>query len=342
MKFAIATHSFLLAIEFDRQWRPISHSVLGTGYHYGIGLCYAPSNQSALRFTAYRGGPALAEQVDRELITYQNDLNFTKVAVQKLDESFDDIHQISQVDSGIYLANTGRNSLVYLSNDGSRQEHFFSQVDYDYNHVNSVFPYGDKVLVMLHNKAHKESEVVVLKHDRDNGFIQEKNISLWEIGCHNLYVEGEQLFYNGSRENRIVQADLARSCIMQTIKLEGHTKGLSVTDHHILIGMSEHTVRDLRARSKGFIVIIDKASFAVIATVDINFPDLPHPVGNINEIRNLSTQDMAHRFQRNVPLDWAKIKMAESQRWQHKTFQIKTTALKPLRRLKQKMLGYKK
>lgn len=342
MKFAIATHSFLLMIEFNQQWQPINHHVLGTGYHYGIGLRYTTTNQPAAYFTAYRGGATLAEQNERELITYRNDQPLTKVAVQKLDDSFEDIHQISQMERGIYLANTGRNSLVYLGTDGTRHEHFFSKRNDDYNHINSVLPYGSKVLTMLHNKAHKESEVVVLNHDYQAGFIQEKNISLWEIGCHNLYVAGKQLFYNGSRENRFVQADLSQSRITQTIKLEGHTKGLSVTDHHILIGMSEHTVRDLRARSKGFIVVIDKATLAVIATVDINFPDLPHPVGNINEIRNLSQPDMAHDLLHTVPLDWAKIKMAESQRWQHKTFQFKTTALKPLRRLKQKLLGYTK
>jgi hypothetical protein len=341
MKFAVATHSFLLVIEFDQQWRPINHQVLNTGYHYGIGLCYSPTAQAATHFVSYRGGPTLAEQVDRELITYQNNQEFTKVSAQKLDESFEDIHQISQTNTGIYIANTGRNSLVYLSNDGKRQEHFFGQINYDYNHVNSVFPYGDKILVMLHNKAHKESEVAVLKHNHNSGFSQEKSFSLWEIGCHNVYVDGKQLFYNGSRENRFVQADLAQSCITQIIKLDGHTKGISVTDQYILIGKSEHTVRDLRARSKGFLVIIDKSTLAVTTTVDINFPDLPHPVGNINEIRNLSTPDRAHDFG-GPPFNWSTVTMAESQNWQHRAFRLKTTALKPLRRLKQRLLNYTK
>lgn len=342
MKFAVATHSFLLAIEFDQQWRPVHHQVLGTGYHYGIGLYCPQADQPATQFIAYRGGPALAEQIDRELITYQNVQNFPKVAVQRLDESFDDVHQLSQSAGGIYLANTGRNSLVYLANDGKRHEHFFDNLNYDYNHVNSVFPFGDKVLVMLHNKAHKESEVVVMSYDGHHGFTRGKSFSLWEIGCHNLYVEGRHLFYNGSRENRFVQADLARSRINQTIRLDGHTKGMSVSDSHILIGMSEHTVRDLRARSKGFLIVIDKSTLAVVATVDINFPDLPHPVGNINEIRNLSTPDRAHHLCETAPLNWAKVTMAESQQWQHKLFQMKTTILKPLRRLKQKLLGYQK
>jgi hypothetical protein len=342
MKFAVATHSFLLTIEFDQQWRPIDHQVLGTGYHYGIGLCCSQNNQPATHFTAYRGGPALAEQVDRELITYQNSQNFPKVAVQRLDESFDDVHQIAQSTEGLYLANTGRNSLVYLANDGRRHEYFFDDLNYDYNHVNSVFPYGNKMLVMLHNKAHKESQVVVMNHDQRHGFTRDKSFSLWEIGCHNVYVEGKQLFYNGSRENRFVQADLAHSRINQTIRLDGHTKGMSVSDGHILIGMSEHTVRDQRARSKGYLVVIDKSTLAVTATVDINFPDLPHPVGNINEIRNLSAPDRAHDFGGAPAFNWSKVTMAESQQWQHKLFQVKTTTLKPLRRLKQKLLGYQK
>ena len=56
MKFAIATHSFLLGIEFDQWWQPVNHWVIGTGYHYGIGLCYNPASQSPTHFTAYRGG----------------------------------------------------------------------------------------------------------------------------------------------------------------------------------------------------------------------------------------------------------------------------------------------
>ncbi len=339
MKFVVATHSFLLALEVDPAWHVVNHALLSSGYHYGIGLLPdTVQHHNVSHFVAYRGGNTLKEQNDRKLISFKNSPSWEQESATVLGEGFEDIHQVICANNGIYIANTGHNSIVYLADDASQQEYFFGNLTHDHNHVNSIFSYGEVLLVMLHNKAHKETELAMLRHDRAKGFAFATTLSLWNIGCHNIYVEDQFLYYNASREQQIVVVDIPRNQIAHKIQLDGHTKGMSVVGNHMIVGVSEHTVRDLRSTSKGHLVVIDKESLTQITTIDINFPDLPHPVGNINEVRCISDKDLAHTVNPQPAVDLSKLTLARSSRLRHLAFQATTIALKPVRRMKHKVM----
>lgn len=282
MRFAIATHSFLLVITLDKDWTVKEYKVLNTGHHYGIGLC----NQGKGKLICDFGG--------KDLIVFEKDEPFSLLGSISTGGQHGKVHQVCYANDGIYLANTEYNSIIYQSLvDKSFHEYFFDSVRYDRNHINSVFPDKQRIVVLLHNHF-APSEVAVLRHDRTEGFQFQKRISLWHSGCHNIYLDDHRLMYNASAKGLFVTVDLPKRKIERILRFPGHTKGLCIIDKHILIGFSDHAVREARTTSRGHLAVIDKESLDIVKTVDVNFPDLPHPVGNVNEIRCLTETDYAH------------------------------------------------
>lgn len=278
MQYLVSTHAYLFLYDFDEYWRIKARTTINTDHHYGIALIsddplhfVAKSHKSQL--TEYR--MSSGDIIDSDVFLHKDN---------------DHVHQLTYANDGIYVANTFYNSVTYQTLDGSvRQEYHFYNSNTDTNHVNSVFPCGDLVLVMLHNHKQK-SQVWVLEHDLRRGFTPRHVIHLPDPSCHNVFVDDRHLYYCASGSRRFIVVDYRKQRIVQDILASGHTKGLSVTDNHLVIGVSEHAEREARRSSRGQLLVLDRRRFGIVAMIDLNDEG---NVGNVNEIRSVSLPELA-------------------------------------------------
>ena len=340
MIFAVATHSFLVIIDLDTDWQIQSYKLLNTGYHYGMamverGIGNSVAQQNSAQIVIYRGGESVSQQNDPQLVIFEAGNSFDRIGSIPLGGNIGDVHQLAYANGGIYITNTKYNSLIFQSLEtDKRHEYSFESVSQDRNHVNSVYPCGDQIVVMLHNLARQESELAILRHHLAKGFTLEQRLSLWNLACHNVFFDNDHLLYNASQALSLVAVDIKKDRVIKRLSFEGHSKGMSVTQDYVVIGLSEHTFRDKRSTSKGHLVVIDRRSLSPMATIDLNFPLLPHPIGNINEIRCLSGGELAHG--RSTPLNshWSSLRLAKRNAFYHHLYQLQTKFLLPARRVK--------
>jgi hypothetical protein len=298
MRYLVSTHSFLIALTLDEDWQVQAHHVLARGHHYGVALLDKDK--------------FLAKHDNKELWLYSSEESFDVVDKMPLYKETGQVHQIACQHGGLYIANTEYNNILFqpLENSAVQQYHF-EDVSYDLNHFNSIFPCGDRVLALLHNHGKKESEIAILKHNLTSGFVLEKKLSLWHQGCHNIFVDDHYLVYNASAAGKFVVVDLHKEKISHQLTFPGHVKGLSVMPGYYVIGYSDHVSRDQRYTSKGHLAVIDRKTFTVVATIDLNFSSLPHPVGNVNEIRCISGEELGHARTTWVEIDWSSMKLSD-------------------------------
>lgn len=278
MQYLVATHAYLFLYDFDEYWRIKDRKTINVDHHYGIALI----SEDPLHF--------VAKSHKSELTEYNMNGREMKDSGVFLHKDNDHIHQMTYANDGIYVANTFYNSVTYQTLDGSvRQEYHFYNSNTDTNHVNSVFPCGELVLVMLHNHKRK-SQIFVMEHDLSRGFAPRHVIHLPDPSCHNVFVDDRHLYYCASGSRRFIVVDYRKRKIVKDILAIGHTKGLSVTDNHVLIGVSDHAEREARRTSRGQVLVLDRRKFAVAAMIDLNGEG---NVGNVNEIRSISQPEHA-------------------------------------------------
>lgn len=306
MVYLVGTHSFLLAVELNKEWGVEDYTVIDTGHHYGLALC-----DGAGEFLAKR--PATG---GREVTIYSGEKPYSKTGARTVDGVLRS-HQMAIANGGLYIANSGFNSVVFEDfSRGVRHEFHVNGFDYDHNHVNSVFPCADEVYVLLHNlRRLRPSQVLLLRHDINKGFEWEATTDLWHSGCHNVFVDDRFMFYNSSQNGEFVAVDLDSQQVVHSVPYSGHTKGLSVVGDHFVIGVSEHAERDARNRTRAYLSVIDRQDLAPIARIDLNFDDLPHPPGNVNEVRALSAHDEAHARQTALARDWGSLQLSRKSRF---------------------------
>jgi hypothetical protein len=163
---------------------------------------------------------------------------------------------------------------------------------------------------------------VLLQHDFSKGLALRQRLSLWHENCHNVFFDEARLYYNASLAKRLVAVDLERERVSKKLSFaritsdmpvnSGHVKGISVTKDHLVVGVSEHTTREKRPTSKGYLAVVDRHSLSTLAVIDLNFPDLPHPIGNINEVRCLSGGELGQSRSASSKVDWSVIRLAKS------------------------------
>jgi hypothetical protein len=319
------------------------YQIINRGYHYGVGLNTTisstdPVNQEII---AYRGGASLERQDQPTLMLYRGQA-FNQYRKVDLGKGFGDVHQMACANQGVFLTNTAFNSLVFFDfEEDLTQKFIFDDAETDQNHVNSVLPFQGKVIVVLHNRGKKESEIVVLAHSRGTGFVVEERKSLWHLGCHNIYLDHDFLYYNASRKHELFRINLDDSSQRQGVHFPGwHTKGLSVDQDFLVIGLSEHTLREKRSTARGKLAVVDRNRFKIVTTIDLNFPELPHPVGNINEVRCISGEELGHDLSETLEIKWSQVDFLDDQPVRLWALRLKTFLMLPLRRIKAKLFGW--
>lgn len=346
MIFAVGTHSFLIVVALDENWEVQKHQVLSKGYHFGVGIMnYNRSNGDRVfnrvgtKMLVYRGGKSVYEQNQKQLLVYEVDEAHCELVEQiDLDGTlYHDVHQIAYANGGVYLINTGHNNVVFrsLHKEDESQTYHFGDYQYDENHINSVFPCGDQIHVVLHNRGKRESEVVILHHNPSQGFTPERVLSLWNMGCHNVFFDRDILVYNASRAHEVTFVDLKRDRILKSIPFKGwHSKGMSVVEDYFVVGLSEHTIRDKRATSMGKLAVIDRKNLSVKKIIDLNFPDLPQSVGNVNEVRCISGEELGQATEQPVDINWEKIALARRNPLTHSLYRLRAKVVFPFRNVR--------
>lgn len=280
MRLVVSTHAKLLVLDLDPSYQILNYEELSSGHHYGVALLSGESQSF------------LAKHNDRMLTRYRGNTSRSKDGMIEFRGRVGYVHQIAYANNGLYIANTTYNSIVFqdLSGETYHEYHFYGRED-DHNHVNSVYPCGKLVVVLLHNRGKQPSEVVVLEHSRTQGFTLKERIGLKHWGCHNVFIDGKMMYYNASRSGKFVVMDIDERQVIRTIPFPGHTKGLAASKNHLIIGYSDHTNRENRAAAKGYLAILDRQKHSLISTIDLN---MNGSIGNVNEIRLLDPEDEAH------------------------------------------------
>ena len=290
MLFIVATHSVLAEVKTNKFWNIDHLKVLANGHHYGIAI--PPSNgmefitmvREGNLVTIYKKADSESECLYKESVRYA------------CNGEYEDIHQIAYYDNGIYIANTGFNSVVYYSFYTLSPERFFlNGFQQDVNHVNSVYPCGSNLLlVMLNNRGAKPSEVALIKRNPGTGFEVQKHFSLPDKECHNIFVDEKFLVYNASKDGDFVVINLNSGDEIRRIHFPGYAKGLSVTQAYFITGYSEIALREDRNDSQGYLSIINRKTLEVENCINLSHSQFNQHIGNVNEVRCLSEIDYGH------------------------------------------------
>ena len=309
MVLLVASHAVLAQVRLSNNWQLDKMNVLATGLHYGIGL---PRPDGSEFITMLRENNILSIYKNTQS---ESNTEYRQIRKFVCQGEYNDIHQIAYWDNGVYIANTGFNSIDYISFDTfSSKRCYINGLCYDKNHVNSIYPIGpNKLVVMLSNMKNKHavsSEIAILRNHFAKGFVTEKKLSLWDKGCHNIFLDDKVLAYNASKMGDFVLVSLGSGKIIHRINFSGYTKGLSVTKDYFLVGYSDLAERDDRNTSSGYLAIINRSNLEVEATINLSDSSLPYRVGNVNEVRCLSERDFGHSSYASLQIDWDKLRLS--------------------------------
>jgi len=293
-RLLIATHSGIFYIELDDKFEICSSKRVSSGYHYGITNIRKTGNKTAECYF-YNGGEDVLKQttptIKKALIT-ESDIQIDEEFSLSVEE-FGQIHQIEYMSNdtnndSIYVVNTEFNSIVsWEKTKGILSTYHVNNVSYDLNHVNSVHVDRNHIAIMLHNKRKMESQIEVLI--REGATLKKEAIySLFDVQCHNIELDEENLFYNASADRSFVSIDRNSGKVRKRIKFAQHTKGLACEQEYILVGLSDYTKRDQRSTSSSWIAILRKDSLEKVKILPLNIEGIGDRIGNVNEIRVLN------------------------------------------------------
>ena len=192
-------------------------------------------------------------------------------------------HQIDAWDGALYVANTYANEVLCLNLENFRVIGRYlprgaldqQRRSANYAHLNSLFLAADQALLLCHNetaKTGRPSEILVC----DRQFRVRRTLLVDAASAHNLVPWKGELLVCDSGRNRLLHGGRTLA------ELGDFTRGLSVTDRAIAVGLSAYGRRHERGRLGGEVVLLDHAGRTLSR----------HAVpGMVQEIRALSTRD---------------------------------------------------
>lgn len=295
MRYLITSHAMAAVLEVNERHRLVDAQILSRGYHYGV----CPT-ENVGEYWIYRGGEHGDAQTEPELLRFDLSAAQPVLRERRALPGLRDVHQILPLAGGLAAADTGNNRLVLLHGSDAQTEYVFDGLREDWSHVNSLHRCGGHLLALLHNKRRIESQVAVFAI-QGAALHERSRLSLWDVLCHNLFVDDDRLIYLASHANAVVAADLradrqhSRRVLTEAAQSmpsrRGHVKGLSAAGDLITVGVSEFAERERRRSAQGCLVQLDRRSLDLRGIVPLS--GLPEPIGNINEVRRVDVIDEA-------------------------------------------------
>jgi|GEM_PF-2797006 len=187
------------------------------------------------------------------------------------------IHQISYANDRLYIANTGHNSIMSVDDEGTILDDLTFilddsgyAIDFDHNHINTVFGYGD----LLYFTCFKFGRTGLV------GVTDKKSMGTWRFahkGTHDIVVSGRDVFVSDSFGNRF--PPLAPEGVNGYLTMNGKkafvhafegldeymVRGYASTGGEHVIGLSAYWNKDIYSQSAlgGLVVCSDDGSYMV-------------------------------------------------------------------------------
>ena len=180
------------------------------------------------------------------------------------------IHQINHGMESIWVANTGRNSILQIdpaSGEVTREiwpftDDFSQKIIADQNHINSVHAYGDFIVFTAYT-AGDGSLIGVIDADMNvTGFRHEN------MGIHDIYLEPDNFYFCDTFGNR--DSEFGGSLITRNgpyapeifQKPPGYiTRGIAKSGNQLVIGHSHKGTRSQRFKGNGSLLLFIEDEF---------------------------------------------------------------------------------
>lgn len=281
MRFVVATHSYLLLVEFDDELQPIDVRVLDENYYDGVDVmsdgtiigCHKLDHWSKTSPSGFRffdaDGPISVPPLDGSDIL--------------------DPHQItlSWDERALWCLSTASNEVVLksLRNSDLDKRWLMPTPGGNWNHLNSVAIRDARhISIVFHNLARENSEVRIFNIDMALKWVQR----LWHKSIHNHEEDdANNHYYNASDNGAVIRFKWGAKSYDKAAEIgqQWHPKGLCLTPDFVVCGYSEHAVSTPRRFvAESGLAFIDRASFELLTLSTILLTEAKF-VGNINDIR---------------------------------------------------------
>jgi len=272
----VATHAGLHVVRVSKELELIECTRLRRGHHYALSL--RPDERRVY-----------SKQKDAHLNVLAWD-TLELVDTVPLRSSPEHVHQALVIDAGVLFTDTLHNRITFQPPDGEPCHFVIDGHESDVNHVNSLFLRTGGVAALLHNLGNGGSELLDLDFAPPSGFEVRQRRRFADTGCHNVFVEGDLLMFNASNAGAFVVHDLRTGYDIERFELGGHTKGLSATKEHLILGRSEVAAQADRGRCDSALVFLDRRDRSFVGQVTLRTAE-GAKIGNVNEVRCLSQPD---------------------------------------------------
>jgi len=192
-------------------------------------------------------------------------------------------HQIDVYNEKLFICDSNNNRIIKNDLKSDLIEYHYplgklknGRRSENYGHINSIFILKDKITILCHNQTANTGKYSEIFNLNKQFHIKEK-IETLSNSAHNILPLNGKILHCDSL-NAAVKLD-------KQVVFKGtlFTRGLSVSDSHILVGGSEYRERDEREKADGCIYVLRKNDFNFL--YDIKIP------GMVQEIRRLDGID---------------------------------------------------
>jgi hypothetical protein len=194
-------------------------------------------------------------------------------------------HQIDVIDGRLHVADTYNNRLLVFRTDQTPLQlvgEYYppgqlkdGRASDNYAHMNSIWRSDSDTYVLFHNETTKTGRATEIARLDDRYQIAERFQTTAANGHNILIYDGQFMFCDSKAGTVVCGADVVFRC-------DRFTRGLSVTDHYVVVGRSDYGDRSEREQLAGGVTVLTH-DFQTVLT--INLP------GMVQEIRSVGDRD---------------------------------------------------
>lgn len=183
-----------------------------------------------------------------------------------------DAHFLAEHQGRLLCVSTSRNSLIWLDKSGEQVCEWKAPGEGDAHHLNSVYVEGDRVFVSAFGRftTHREWSGRA-KDGMGVIFDLETNCDVLSGLCapHNPIIVDNRWVVCNSEAGELLYFDSDSKELECRLALGGWTRGIAVTDHYILVGISAQRHLAASPDERSAIVVVDRVRRAVVDRLHI-------------------------------------------------------------------------
>ncbi len=189
-----------------------------------------------------------------------------------------DGHQILAVGNDLYITNSGLNIVSKINIDGTVEPiRLYTEMGRDIHHINSINFYNGEWYITQHRRNYGMNDggiAIFTKHWSFNQYI--------DIGKHphNVVIKDGFIWSTDSFNGKLVKINLNDHNDRTIYEINSRllTRGLIVTDQYILVGLSQHDIREKRHDAHDAYIYVYDRSMKFIENIILS------NVGQLNDL----------------------------------------------------------